>query len=78
MIAKAIMPGKDPGGFIITILLGIPARRRRVVGRLLGIGAKEREETRVSCHTAFLHRGALIVMAIYRSLQEELRQELVR
>jgi uncharacterized membrane protein YeaQ/YmgE (transglycosylase-associated protein family) len=25
-IAKMIMPGKDPGGFIVTILLGIPCR----------------------------------------------------
>src|ERR1044071_6291372 len=29
LIAKAIMPGRDPGGFIITILLGI-------AGSLLG------------------------------------------
>ena len=24
-IAKALMPGKDPGGFIVTILLGLAA-----------------------------------------------------
>jgi uncharacterized membrane protein YeaQ/YmgE (transglycosylase-associated protein family) len=39
-IAKAIMPGKDPGGFIVTILLGLAGA---VVGfliftELLGIG----------------------------------------
>ncbi|WP_033436119.1 GlsB/YeaQ/YmgE family stress response membrane protein, partial [Saccharothrix syringae] len=28
-IAKAVMPGKDPGGFVITMLLGI-------VGAILG------------------------------------------
>ena len=39
-IGKAIMPGKDPGGFIVTILLGLAGS---VVGfliftELLGIG----------------------------------------
>jgi uncharacterized membrane protein YeaQ/YmgE (transglycosylase-associated protein family) len=39
-IGKAIMPGKDPGGFIVTILLGIAGS---IVGfliftELLGIG----------------------------------------
>lgn len=33
VIAKFIMPGKDPGGFIITILLGIAGS---VVGGYLG------------------------------------------
>lgn len=39
-VAKAIMPGKDPGGILVTILLGIGGS---VVGgflaRLLGIGS---------------------------------------
>jgi uncharacterized membrane protein YeaQ/YmgE (transglycosylase-associated protein family) len=33
VIAKLLMPGKDPGGFIITILLGIAGS---VVGTLIG------------------------------------------
>jgi uncharacterized membrane protein YeaQ/YmgE (transglycosylase-associated protein family) len=33
LIAKAIMPGKDPGGFIITALLGIVGS---VVGGFIG------------------------------------------
>jgi uncharacterized membrane protein YeaQ/YmgE (transglycosylase-associated protein family) len=42
-IAKALMPGKDPGGFIVTILLGLAGS---VVGfliftELLGIGDNE-------------------------------------
>ena len=33
LIAKAIMPGKDPGGFIITTLLGIVGA---VIGGFVG------------------------------------------
>jgi uncharacterized membrane protein YeaQ/YmgE (transglycosylase-associated protein family) len=33
IVAKLLMPGKDPGGFIITILLGIAGA---VLGGLLG------------------------------------------
>jgi len=37
VIAKLLMPGRDPGGFIITILLGIAgAVLGGSVGRLLG------------------------------------------
>jgi uncharacterized membrane protein YeaQ/YmgE (transglycosylase-associated protein family) len=39
-VAKAIMPGKDPGGIVVTILLGIGGS---IVGgmvtRILGIGS---------------------------------------
>jgi uncharacterized membrane protein YeaQ/YmgE (transglycosylase-associated protein family) len=36
-IAKLIMPGKDPGGFIVTILLGIAgALVAGFLGRMLG------------------------------------------
>jgi uncharacterized membrane protein YeaQ/YmgE (transglycosylase-associated protein family) len=33
VIAKLLMPGKDPGGFIVTVLLGIAGA---VLGGLLG------------------------------------------
>jgi uncharacterized membrane protein YeaQ/YmgE (transglycosylase-associated protein family) len=33
VIAKFVMPGRDPGGFIVTVLLGIAGA---VVGGLLG------------------------------------------
>jgi uncharacterized membrane protein YeaQ/YmgE (transglycosylase-associated protein family) len=37
VIAKLLMPGRDPGGFIITILLGIAGMFvGSYVGRLLG------------------------------------------
>lgn len=36
-IAKLLMPGRDPGGFIVTILLGIAgAMVASVIGRVLG------------------------------------------
>jgi uncharacterized membrane protein YeaQ/YmgE (transglycosylase-associated protein family) len=36
-IAKLLMPGKDPGGFIVTILLGIAgAMMGGFIGRALG------------------------------------------
>jgi len=40
IIAKLIMPGKDPGGLIITILIGIAgAFLGGYIGSLLGLGA---------------------------------------
>ena len=37
LVAKLLMPGKDPGGFIITILLGIAGSfLAGVIGRVLG------------------------------------------
>jgi uncharacterized membrane protein YeaQ/YmgE (transglycosylase-associated protein family) len=37
VVAKFLMPGKDPGGFIITILLGIAGSfLAGVIGRALG------------------------------------------
>ncbi len=64
-IAKAIMPGKDPGGIIITILLG-------VVGALLGgfIGSRLFNvglENFWSIQTWLVALvGALIVLGLYR------------
>lgn len=40
VIAKLLMPGKDPGGFIITILLGIAgALLGGFIGSALGLGS---------------------------------------
>ena len=39
LVAKWIMPGKDPGGLIITILIGVAtAFLGRFIGSLLGFG----------------------------------------
>lgn len=40
VLAKAVMPGADPGGMIVTILLGIAgAFVGGFIGQLLGLGA---------------------------------------
>ncbi len=64
-IAKLIMPGKDPGGLIITLLLGVVgALLGGFIGsRLFGVGL----ENFWSIQTWLLAIvGALIVLGIYR------------
>lgn len=62
LIAKAIMPGRDPGGIIVTILLGIAGA---VLAGFLGqaLGWYDAGEG-----AGFLAAivGALIILAIYR------------
>lgn len=61
-IAKLLMPGKDPGGFIITIVLGIVGA---VVATFLGraIGWYDEGES-----AGFIGAivGAVILLALYR------------
>jgi uncharacterized membrane protein YeaQ/YmgE (transglycosylase-associated protein family) len=74
LIAKAIMPGKDPGGAIVTILLGIGgAVIGGFIGRtLLGYGRDtdgglSEPGTIMSLVLAIV--GALIVLALYRLIK---------
>ena len=62
VIAKLLMPGRDPGGFIITILLGIAgALIGGVIGRAMGFyGEGESAGWIVSI------LGAIILLALYR------------
>lgn len=62
VIAKLLMPGRDPGGFIITILLGIAgAVLGGYLGRLLGFyGPNEG----AGFFMALL--GAILLLALYR------------
>jgi uncharacterized membrane protein YeaQ/YmgE (transglycosylase-associated protein family) len=63
IIAKAIMPGRDPGGCIVTILLGIAgALVAGFVGRALGWYGPN--DTGAGFIAAIL--GALIILFIYR------------
>lgn len=62
IIAKLLMPGRDPGGFIVTILLGIAgALIGGFLGRAMGFyGSGQSAGWIVSI------LGAIILLAIYR------------
>ena len=61
-IAKLVMPGRDPGGIIITMLLGIAgALLGGFIGRALGL---YREGEAAGFVMATL--GAVILLGIYR------------
>lgn len=65
VIAKLLMPGRDPGGFIITILIGI-------VGSLLGgfigraLGMYRPGQTGAGWIMSIL--GAVVLLFLYRLL----------
>ena len=62
LVAKVVMPGRDPGGFIVTILLGIGgALLGGFLGRTLGL---YREGDAVGFIMAVL--GALLLLVLYR------------
>ncbi|MDX1802790.1 MAG: GlsB/YeaQ/YmgE family stress response membrane protein [Alcanivorax sp.] len=62
------MPGKDPGGFIITILLGIAgAFVGGWLGSLVGMGSMG-SFSLGSFVTAIV--GALILLALYRAIKK--------
>lgn len=62
IVAKLIMPGKDPGGFIVTILLGIAgALIGGFLGRMLGL-----YETGEAAGFIVATLGAILVLWIYR------------
>jgi uncharacterized membrane protein YeaQ/YmgE (transglycosylase-associated protein family) len=63
-IAKLVMPGRDPGGFIVTILLGIAgALIGGYIGRVAGwYGPNDGAGFLMSI------LGAIILLALYRML----------
>lgn len=63
-VAKLIMPGKDPGGIIVTMLIGIAgALLGGFLGRALGL---YREGEAAGFLMATL--GAIVLLAIYRMM----------
>jgi uncharacterized membrane protein YeaQ/YmgE (transglycosylase-associated protein family) len=63
-VAKLLMPGRDPGGIIVTMLLGIAgAVLGGFAGRALGI---YREGEAAGFIMATL--GAIVLLAIYRMM----------
>jgi uncharacterized membrane protein YeaQ/YmgE (transglycosylase-associated protein family) len=61
-VGKLLMPGRDPGGFIVTILLGIAgALIGGFLGRALGM---YREDDPVGFVMAVL--GSIVLLVLYR------------
>lgn len=66
-LAKFIMPGKDPGGCFLTIILGIVgAAVGGWIGTQLGFGSVEAFDVR-SLGIAIL--GSIVVLLIYRVIR---------
>jgi uncharacterized membrane protein YeaQ/YmgE (transglycosylase-associated protein family) len=62
VIGKLVMPGKDPGGFIVTILLGIAgALFAGFLGQALGFYAPGQAAGWIGATV-----GAIILLIIYR------------
>lgn len=65
VVAKLLMPGKDPGGWFVTILLGIAGSWiGSFIMRMLGM---------TSAFAAFVSAvaGAVILLAIYRLVKKQ-------
>jgi uncharacterized membrane protein YeaQ/YmgE (transglycosylase-associated protein family) len=61
-VAKLLMPGRDPGGFIVTILLGVAgAVLGGYIGKMLGL-YREGEPAGFLMSVV----GAILLLAIYR------------
>ena len=63
-IAKLLMPGKDPGGFVVTILLGIAGS---VVAGFLGRSLGWYREGEAAGFIASIV-GAILLLAVYRMI----------
>ena len=64
VIAKLLMPGRDPGGFIITILLGIAgALIGGFIGRAMGF-----YEANEGAGWLMSILGAIVLLALYRMM----------
>lgn len=64
VIAKLLMPGRDPGGFIVTILLGIAgALVGGFVGRAMGF-----YEGNEGAGWLMSILGAIVLLALYRMM----------
>jgi len=62
VIAKLLMPGRDPGGFIVTILLGIAgAVIGGYIGRLMGL-----YDSNEGAGFFMALLGSILLLALYR------------
>jgi len=64
VVAKLLMPGKDPGGFIVTTILGIAGA---FVAKFIGQAVGWYQEGQAAGFIASVV-GAILLIAIYRLL----------
>jgi len=63
-LAKLIMPGRDPGGIFVTMMLGVAGSLvARLIGRMLGIYAAGQGAGFIMSIL-----GAVLLLAIYRAV----------
>ncbi len=75
-IAKLIMPGRDPGGIIVTMVLGIAGSFvGGFLGRMLGVGRGGAGFSTAGLIGSII--GALILLAIYRMIVGRRRGDIV-
>ena len=68
-LAKLIMPGRDPGGFIVTILLGIGgAVVGGAIGTTLGLGEVSGFDLG---SFAIAVGGAIVLLLLYRFIKSQ-------
>lgn len=67
VLGKLIMPGKDPGGIIVTILIGIAGAivGGLIGGALLGVGVTGFNISTILIATA----GAVLLLFLYRMVK---------
>lgn len=62
VLGKLIMPGKDPGGLIVTILIGIAgAMLARFVAPTIGVNVEEWPNNYIAATI-----GSVVLLALYR------------
>ena len=69
IIAKFLMPGKDPGGFVITIILGVAgAFVGGFIGSRIGFGTVSGFDLR---SLSIAVGGAVLLLIVYRALKKK-------
>lgn len=65
VLAKALMPGRDPGGFVITMLLGVAGSFvALLIGRAMGMYSAGNDGPGIIASVL----GAVVLLALYRTV----------
>ena len=64
-LAKLLMPGRDPGGFVITMLLGVAGSFvALLIGRAFGLYSPGNDAPGIIASVV----GAVVLLALYRTV----------